>query len=337
MTDSREKGSELERRIAEFLRTHGYAVSTNVVREGRSGARHELDVVAEKHDGLTSFQLVVECKAWESPIDKDVVYKLASELSDLGAAKGVIAALSGWTVQAAQAADQAHIEMWGPEELTSRFGALSMNQLHNGPGQLAATGLLFKTEKESALDFFLRKARGTLGVGKEEITSFGPLWLPAHSMRMGITRNAGVLRMTPRVTQVWNGYDALGSNCVFKSTSPPSFVDVNLTGGAIEPRLKAHEVVALLNSKISKWSQTAKPEVKKQLAASLAQSGISAPLTNLEVEASTLVYLPLWVAMLNRRGQERIVAVDGVTGIENRQLSETLTKNAQRVRNAFNH
>lgn len=337
MSDSKEKGNELERRIAAFLRTHDYQVSTNVIREGRSGARHELDVVGEKHDGLTSFQLIVECKAWESPIDKDVVYKLASELADLGAAKGVIATLSGWTVQAAQAATQANIEMWGPEELESRMGQLSMSELHNGLKQLIATGLLFRASNEATLAIVQRMARGTLGVGKEEITSFGPLWLPAWSMQFGITRSEGFMKKTPRVTQVWNGYDALASTCVFKSTSPPNFVEVNLAVGKIESTLKVAEVVKLLNSKITKWRQTAKPELKKQLAVSLSRSGIQVPLSNLAVEASTLVYLPLWVAILNKRGQDRVVAFDGVTGVESRPISETLTKNAQLVRNAFVH
>ena len=50
MSDARDKGSELKRRIAAYLRTHDYDVATNVVREGRSGARHELDVVAKKTD-----------------------------------------------------------------------------------------------------------------------------------------------------------------------------------------------------------------------------------------------------------------------------------------------
>jgi hypothetical protein len=277
------------------------------------------------------------CKAWESPIDKDVVYKLASELADLGAAKGVIATLSGWTVQAAQAAAQANIEMWGPEELASRMGQLSMNQLHQGPKQLIATGLFFNVNHEQAFAPVRRMAKGTLGVGKEEVTSYGPLWLPTWSMQLGITRNEGFLKKTPRVTQVWNGYEALACTCAFASTSPPNFVDVNLEDCEIRPTLKVSEVVKLLNSMVSKWRQTTKPEVKKQLAASLARSGIHVPLSSLAVEASTLVYLPLWVAILNKRGQERVIAVDGVTGIESRQLSGILTRNAQQVRDAFDH
>jgi hypothetical protein len=173
-------------------------------------------------------------------------------------------------------------------------------------------------------------------VGKEEITSYGPLWLPTWSLQLGITRDEGFLKKTARVTRVWNGYDALASNCVFKSISPPNFVDVNVANSAIDSTLKALDVVKFLNSKITQWRQTKKPEHKKQRAASLARSGVQVPLSNLAVETSTLVYLPLWVAILNKRGQERVIAIDGVTGIESRPLSETLTKNAQRVRSVIN-
>src|ERR1700726_3930975 len=116
------KGHRLEQQIALFLTQHGYTVLTNLRAPGRSGAIHELDVVGDKSDGLTSFRLVVECKAWTSAIDKEVVYKLAAELADQGAARGIIVTPSGWTVQAAQAAAQANIELWGPNELLAHFG-----------------------------------------------------------------------------------------------------------------------------------------------------------------------------------------------------------------------
>ena len=65
-----DRGRALEQQIGAFLTQHGYAVRCNVMVEGRSGARHELDVVGDKSDGLTTFRLVVECKAWKAPIDK---------------------------------------------------------------------------------------------------------------------------------------------------------------------------------------------------------------------------------------------------------------------------
>src|SRR5438270_12847579 len=126
------KGHSFEQQIASFLGEHGYAVSTNVRIPGRSGAIHELDVIGDKSDGLTSYRLIVECKAWVSAIDKDIVYKLAAELADLGAARGIIVTLAGWTVQAEQAATQANIELWGPNELRSRLGPGALQAMEAG-------------------------------------------------------------------------------------------------------------------------------------------------------------------------------------------------------------
>src|SRR5437879_4414682 len=79
-----EKGHELERRIAAYFESHGYVCERNVINRGRSGAPHELDIVAQKTDGITSFRLAVECKAWQGRIEKDVVAKFDYVLKDLG-------------------------------------------------------------------------------------------------------------------------------------------------------------------------------------------------------------------------------------------------------------
>jgi hypothetical protein len=202
MNVAHEKGRELEKRIAAFLRTHGYQVSTNVVLEGRSGLRHEIDVQADKQDELTNFRLVVECKAWESPIDKDIVYKLSSELADLGAAKGVIASLSGWTAQAGQAAARANIDFWGPEELATRLGELSLSELHLGSTQVQAQGVPFAVDGAIARRQVERLSKGTLGFGREDITWFGPLWIPVWTLQLGLTRVEGRLKRVPRVSRV---------------------------------------------------------------------------------------------------------------------------------------
>jgi Holliday junction resolvase len=56
------KGHSFEQQIASFLGQHGYTVTTNAHMAGRSGAVHELDVVGDKSDGLTSSRIIVECK-----------------------------------------------------------------------------------------------------------------------------------------------------------------------------------------------------------------------------------------------------------------------------------
>ena len=56
-----QKGTELEQKIADVFAANGYRVQTNVTREGRSGATHEIDVLAEKTDDLLTLSVAVEC------------------------------------------------------------------------------------------------------------------------------------------------------------------------------------------------------------------------------------------------------------------------------------
>jgi hypothetical protein len=119
------RGHDLELRVRDALRQHGYDAQANVYVTGESGARHEFDVVGEKSDGLTRYRLVVECKAWARPIDKDVVYKLRGELSEVGAARGAIVAPAGWTADAAAVASHLHIDLWGGEELNALLPGLA--------------------------------------------------------------------------------------------------------------------------------------------------------------------------------------------------------------------
>jgi hypothetical protein len=335
VSDTREKGAELERRIATFLRDHGYEVSTNVVREGRSGARHELDVVATKNDGLTTFVLVVECKAWSTPIDKDVVFKLSSEISDIGAAKGVIATLSGWTLQAGQVALQLNIELWGPDELADKMGRLSWAGINPEATSVVASGHPFVIDRATATSTIERLSRGKLGIGREEVGWFGPLRLPTWALQLGITRKEGLLKQVARTSQVWNGYDALGSTCVYKLKTEPTFVPVNVNIGRISPKLNSAQVEKYLNVRIANWRKTSVKDAKVAHVKALARLGIQVPLASIAVETAELIHYPLWVAFLRRRGQDRILAIDGITGDSRQALSEVLTKNAQQVRSAI--
>ena len=107
-----EKGGALEQLIAQVMTANGYVTRTNVIIEGRSGAPHEIDVIGEKADGLTTLNVAVECKAWERPIEKDVVFKFAGVLKDIGMREGIIVALGGYRSGADIAAWDNGIQMW---------------------------------------------------------------------------------------------------------------------------------------------------------------------------------------------------------------------------------
>jgi len=72
----KDKGNDLEAQIERFFASNDYETTRNVSLVGRSGGRHEIDVLAKKSDGITDFSVMVECKAWNHPIEKDIVSKV---------------------------------------------------------------------------------------------------------------------------------------------------------------------------------------------------------------------------------------------------------------------
>lgn len=55
-------------------------------------------------------------------MEKDVVYKLHQEMTDLGLTKGIIVSVGGFKSGARAAADQRHIELWGADEVRRFLG-----------------------------------------------------------------------------------------------------------------------------------------------------------------------------------------------------------------------
>ena len=61
-----------------LLKAYGYAVTHNVTLTGKSGNAHQIDVLAEYACPLHTSRLIVEAKAYEHHVGKDVVMKLVS-------------------------------------------------------------------------------------------------------------------------------------------------------------------------------------------------------------------------------------------------------------------
>jgi hypothetical protein len=331
-----DKGRDLERRIAAFLESHGYEVSSNVVIEGRSGARHELDVVGDKSDGLTSFRLVVECKAWAAPIEKEIVYKLGAILADLGAAKGIVATLSGWTVGAEHAAKQANIELWGPQELSARLGRVALSEMRVRPPAVEAMGFPLIVSLEEATKVIERASAGRFGVfGKEEIAWVGQIWIPAWMLQLAVTRIEGRFKRVPRITRSWSSYEAVSGSWIAQRAQRPPLDKVDISKGHLRPVMTAAKVAGRLTSSFGRWCEVSSDSAKSRHASALARLGVQVPIDNLDIEDSELTYQPVFAAFLRRGAQERIVVVDGSYGEARPGLSEVLTANAQRVRESL--
>ena len=79
--------------------------------EGKSGARHQIDVLASHCDGIHTYRTAIECKYWDTKIDKEAVAKLSVILDDTGIEKGVLVSLRGFTKDAAHVARYKNVSL----------------------------------------------------------------------------------------------------------------------------------------------------------------------------------------------------------------------------------
>ena len=101
-----DRGTKFELAVADILRAKGYSVEHNVNMTGRSGAVHQIDVLAEYQCPLHRDTVIVETKDHGSNISKDTVMKLASIQQDLSVGNAILATTSDFTIGARKTATQ---------------------------------------------------------------------------------------------------------------------------------------------------------------------------------------------------------------------------------------
>ncbi len=122
MGAARFKGVGLERVVAELFRRRGYRVERDVRVVGRSGVRHQVDVLVSYDTPLYVSRVVVECKNQVEPVGKDVVMKVAEVVRDIGADKGIVVTTSYFTDDAVATARALNVELWDKLKLSSLLG-----------------------------------------------------------------------------------------------------------------------------------------------------------------------------------------------------------------------
>ncbi len=329
------KGTQLEERIGAYFRLNGYDVQQNVIAEGKSGARHEIDVLAKKSDGITEFVIAVECKAWEKPIEKDVVSKLSMVVQDAGINKGLIVALQGWRLGAEQTAAQLGLELWGPEDIARRLGALSVAELHTPNTRMLEAVATVNASPDQLQLLLAAQSKGILGFSREEVVWAKLVWIPYHllEMRCSTVVKDFLRRATTKVTVIWNLYSALDGHFFQRLALAPDLSEVAALA-FVPPRTKPKVVTAQLLGANKKFQALVAAPAKDRQRQKLEELGIPLPLDNLSVDQATLVYYPFYVGLLRRRGQDRLAAINAVTRTACEITGKSLTDNMAFVRAA---
>jgi hypothetical protein len=332
----RNDGRALESAIAGYFAAHGYEVSCNQILTGRSGGSHEIDVLAVRPDPIARVTIAVECKAWQSPVEKDVLSKLHYVLGDCGLNKGIVASTGGFRSGAERAAQELSIDLWGPDELAHLLGTAGVQAVQSPAPVREAVGWPFSTTAEQAESRARAEARGSVVLGRQEkILGVRPAWLPVHVAWMSIAqpqRKRG--RNTVVSRQVANRYDGLTGSYLGGAPSPPVYLDlgaVRCVGELVRPA----KIAPTITKAVDAAAKVTTDAAKARHAQKLAGLGVPWPCVGVSVEQVDPTWWPVWVALLEGRGVQRLVAVDGTTGTADPTLSAILTSTMSHVRDAL--
>jgi hypothetical protein len=318
-----EKGAELEQKIAAVFAAAGYRVQTNVVREGRSGITHEIDVVAEKTDELLTLTVAIECKAWANPIEKDVVAKFNEARRDLGLGNALIVSLNGSQPGALGLAADLGVAVWGRDEIQSHLGKVSVLDLQNRP-MVQEVGFQRGLSAAEAEQLIAKETGGRFGIGKEVIVWQGPAWVPVAVVQLTL-RKYGPFQRKMATTAGWGVYDLVGGTFITRLDAEPERTPVQLDGPRIDQILKLTEPAKTIEKVISNWVKVTSDAATQRHRSEMDRLGIPEMHTAM-VGTSTPFLYPVHLAVARRDAGERIVAIDCFRNRHDPDLGRELSK-----------
>jgi hypothetical protein len=322
------KGRELEQQVGAYLGANGYGIQYNVIREGRSGGRHEVDVLATKHDGILDFSVAVECKAWAQPIEKDVVAKFAYVCSDLGIGKAIVVSLNGWVIGAEQAAAQLGVELWGNDQLREKIGALSVNRLSEagvGTSIRRARGLAMAVDQRVLNETLRSKSARLFGLASDQLQASALVWLPLQLIEFAFGYE-GVFSSHLGSRRAMNIYEAIGGRWMNPLPQMDLPIDVDMAGPTIQAQVTADDVEGRIQKAIDRRFR-ASERSRRRFDGELSSMGVTstARIRSVDVVSKEVVYLPALIGLFRSGGHQRLVAIEGHRGSSPGAINDSLT------------
>jgi hypothetical protein len=325
-----EKGHELESKIEKFFQLNGYLTKRDITLEGKSGGKHEIDILAEKSDGITTFRVMVECKAWNKPIEKDVVSKVSYVMRDLGLNKAIIVSLEGWRIGAEKSANELGIELWGNNEIEQKLGKVAVAEIETFEFKKVVEGFPFLIKEDQIMPVIEKESRGIFGFGKEKIIWIKSVWLPCYVFQISCSKAEGVIRKSIKTTKIWNLYEGLQGCWFARFEEEPDVKEVK-ADIVIQPRVKDREIKNNIIKTFEKYMEVVTARAKARYERELNVLGILSSLAGISIDSIFEMFYPFCIALLKRGEKESIVAVDGITGNLSKTIGYALTTNLSYV------
>lgn len=307
-----------------LFRSHGYQTQTNVLVVGRSGARHEVDVLASRSEGLVDSRIGVECKNWAQPVDTAVVARARLVRDDLGLGQMVIACPSGATPAARTTAREMGIAIWDRTELEARLGATTLAALGPTPVGLARRGRARQIDGERAERTLRARGRGPLGLGRERVRWIGDAWITLFEARFGCGERTGI-RQRLHVRPSYSIYESLGATGLWTDTRAVAVDEIATDDAPSLPCLVSRDALASDLARIIGRGDGLVQTAALERHHAICEERLLPEATHLSVDEVTSLEWPITVAVLDDRRGTRAIVVDGVSGRIHAALGERCT------------
>ncbi len=223
------KGLAFEQRLARLFEQRGYEVVHNAWLTGRSGARHQVDVLVRYVAPLHTTLVIVEAKAYQSGVDKDRIMKLIQIVDDVGADRGIIVTTSHFTADAVKTAEGRAIDLWDRAKLQRLLGEMEITSVEGGERRHLAViergvaptidAEALRAELERAVQ---KRARGVLGLGRvvETLSDVRPFYHRYYDVELEVqstgTQRVGLFKKeeVTRTLRTCVSFDAVRGSLV---------------------------------------------------------------------------------------------------------------------------
>ena len=98
--------------LIQYLEKQGYTVKKNAKVEGRSGAAHNIDILATRDEGIITHRIAIGIKVGKKPMGLDKVFDFDDKAYDAGIMDKVLIAVPGLTREARQFAKRQGIRVF---------------------------------------------------------------------------------------------------------------------------------------------------------------------------------------------------------------------------------
>ncbi len=308
--------------MADVFAARGYRVTRNAHVVGASGARYEVDVLAERDGDLVPQRVAVECKNLAAPIDTQVVGRLRMLLDDTRIGTGVIVAPGGDTPAVRAAAHDAGIAVWRRDELHRLVGDAALAGLAPRPAPTADA--VPRARPVDACHRALRmQAGGALGLARGHRGAWSA-WLALHELTVGETTARG-RRGRHQAQTVHPVFEAVTGTLVGIHDAPLATEPVAVDAPVLPVCVAASVPAAAVADAVARRDRAVQPATRDRHRDALAALGVDPDAVDAVVEATRTVLVPVTVALVTRRGASHAVVLDDVSGRLDPALGDALT------------